>query len=167
MANIFVKRKIEPFFLLVFFCRLQKALLCASLKQAGSWRIWRDLFNSCDFMWWSHFFVFLCSFFLSFFRFFFFSIAFLEAIVSKFQDSFSGYELLFHSFSQSVRLLCSLITLPSVRFLFDCTTTTEAAASGVFLLDDSLRFVFFFHSVFQVSSQFSFRSTFGTPTRCC
>jgi hypothetical protein len=61
--------------------------------------------------------------------------------------------LLFHSFSQSVRLLCSLITLPSVRFLCDCTTTTEAAASGVFLLDNSFTICLFLS--FCVPSLFS------------
>ncbi len=50
MANISGKRKIEPFFVLVFFCRLQKALLFASLiREAG--RQLADLTRSLQFVW--------------------------------------------------------------------------------------------------------------------
>jgi len=170
MANIFGKRKIEPFFLPVFFLPLTESSTVCLVDQGGRQAaggfdaissirvIWCDDLNSS--------FSFALSFF-HFSAFSFFRLHFLKQSFANFRILFLVVSCCFtHSVSQSVCCALSLHCRPSA-FCVIAQQQQKLLLLVSFCWTTALRFAFFFHSVFQVSSQFSFRSTFGTPTRCC
>jgi len=86
-----------------------------SWRQARSWRIWRDLFNSCDLIWCDDLnssFFFALSFFHSS-AFSFFRLHFLKQLFANFRTLFLVVSCFTHSVSQSVCCALSLHCRPS------------------------------------------------------